>query len=98
MILLGNNIYLNVMSNILNSKQQEFIDIIDELAIKDHFVGVKPELLKRIGELHPNNSMHQDHDKHCNFDRSGGGHGSVCWSSDDDVDLISEVPPSPFDE
>jgi hypothetical protein len=86
------------MSSISNSKQQEFIDIIDELAIKEQPISVKSELLNRIGELSSNNSMHQDHDKHCNFDRSGGGHGSVCWSSDDDIDLLSEVTYNPLNE
>lgn len=35
------------------------------------------------------NLSYQDHDNHCNFSRSGGGHGNVCTSNMEDKVMIS---------
>ncbi|WP_333023786.1 hypothetical protein [Wolbachia endosymbiont of Pentidionis agamae] len=45
-------------------------------------------ILERIEKLSNDSHGRTIHDNHCNFSRSGGGHGNVCYSWKEEITLI----------
>jgi len=71
-------------------KQKEFDDLIKD--ITSNGISKKSSvILDRIEKISSNPDQihaHSDHDSHCQFDRDGGGHGNVCWSENEQRDII----------
>ena len=74
--------YAEVMMN--EQKMNQLNLIIDECNLLEDHNKIASVLFNIITKDSENTQCHSSHGNHCNFSRSGGGHGNLCHMGEDD--------------